>query len=1395
MTDNADISPEPDRSSPRRRWRWRHWLALFLLVLGLSFAGAMMWLDTSSGHRFVVRQITGLEPENGLKIEVGRIDGSIYNKAVLHDLRLSDPKGVFFSAEVVRLEWWPLAWLSNRLEIDTLRIPTARLHRMPEFLKTESTGKILPDFDIRVMRLKLDRLAVDAAVTGRAEIFSLTGDADVRSGKAMVDLAARAINGEDRLLLALDSRPDDNRFDIDLTVNAPADGLLAKLSGLKQDANIRLDGDGDWTKWDGKLIATLDGNSAAGFDIELRKGAYRIEGNVSGSAIAEKGALARLASPQLSVVADGTFKDLLLSGHLAAKSEAIVVDLKGGVHLGGHGYDNLIVDVSLPKPQALLRNFDARGLVARLRLNGPFETARFEYLLRADQLRFGSTILCDVHAAGDGRSAGGDKPTFIPLNLSAKRIEGQGDIVASILNNASIIGTLQKQGSMITSAPLRLRSDKVNGTVVAQFNLTSGRYDIALAGDIRGIVIPGLGVVDVNSRVQAVPDARGAFSVRGRVAAVMRRLDNAFLRTVGGGLPRIESDIALGSDGRLRLDNLLVNAPALTLRGNGVRNPDGTVRLVGSGTHRDYGPLKLVLTGALDRPKVDLLLDRPFDPAGLKGVHVELDPDPIGYRFHATGQSTLGPFDAVGMIEMPPGGATVIAIERLKVNGSEAEGRLTVQEGGLVGRLLFSGDTHGSVDLSVAGGVQKIDASLRLDRAHFGGEAPIDILRGRLNAKVSLDPGGTSVNASFTGRGIQVGRFRLNRINAQANLVDGAGKVRAKVVGQQGRAFDLQIDADIAPDDIGVSLAGRLDGQPISTNRRAHIRRIDGGWALDPVTVRYAGGYARIKTASFGSATRLDVDLSRLPLTLLDLSNADLGLAGSASGTISFAQNRGGLPTGGASLRILKLSRSGATRTSAPIDVGLNAQLQSDRLALRMIMEQDGKTVGKAQALMTPLGSGSLIDRLRAAPLRAQLRYVGPADAVWRMTRIEIIDLTGEVAVAADVRGTGADPVINGTLVTKNAALESPITGMRLSAVKSRARFDGSKLTFSEMAGKTANGGSVSGSGSFDFSLGVGVGIDLAFQADNAELLSRDDIGATVNGPIRITSNGNGGLIAGDFDVVRSSFTLGRAAAVAEIPELEIIEKNGSDNDFEPIDRGADWQLDIKANARNRLMVRGMGLSSEWRMDLDVGGSVTNPVITGRADLVRGSYDFAGRRFDLTAGSLRFDGSVPADPVLDISAEATVSDLDATIRITGRSSAPEISFTSVPALPQDEVLSRILFGSSITSLSAPEALQLAAAVASLQGGGGGGLDPINAVRKAAGLDRLRILPADTTTGRGTAIGAGKYLTRKTYVELISDGQGYSATRVEYQVTRWLSLLSSISTLGRASATVRVSKDY
>jgi translocation and assembly module TamB len=260
------------------------------------------------------------------------------------------------------------------------------------------------------------------------------------------------------------------------------------------------------------------------------------------------------------------------------------------------------------------------------------------------------------------------------------------------------------------------------------------------------------------------------------------------------------------------------------------------------------------------------------------------------------------------------------------------------------------------------------------------------------------------------------------------------------------------------------------------------------------------------------------------------------------------------------------------------------------------------------------------------------------------------------------------------------------------------------------------------------------------------------------------------------------------------VPHLAVREINRLDED-ETAAPTTPWTLDLVTDARNQMAVRGLGLDSEWRAKLTINGSVDNPSIVGRADLVRGNYEFAGRRFDLDRGIIRFGGDTPVDPALDIVAKANVQGVSASIQVSGTGTKPDISFVSTPAMPEDELLARLLFGTSIANLSAPEALQLAAAVNGLRTGGKGSLDPINAVRRVAHLDRLRVEPADVTTGQKTSIAAGKYIGRRTYVELVTDGQGYSATRAEFQVTRWLTLLSTISTIGRQSVNVRISKDY
>src|SRR3546814_4621382 len=98
----------------------------------------------------------------------------------------------------------------------------------------------------------------------------------------------------------------------------------------------------------------------------------------------------------------------------------------------------------------------------------------------------------------------------------------------------------------------------------------------------------------------------------------------------------------------------------------------------------------------------------------------------------------------------------------------------------------------------------------------------------------------------------------------------------------------------------------------------------------------------------------------------------------------------------------------------------------------------------------------------------------------------------------------------------------------------------------------------------------------------------------------------------------------------------------------------------------------------------------------------------------------------------DLAATTEQEDINATIAITGSAQDSHIAFTSTPALPQDEVLNRLLFGSSPENLSATEAIPLAAALNPLRGGGRG-LNPLGTLRPATAIGRTHACTPVTNT--------------------------------------------------------------
>jgi translocation and assembly module TamB len=141
------------------------------------------------------------------------------------------------------------------------------------------------------------------------------------------------------------------------------------------------------------------------------------------------------------------------------------------------------------------------------------------------------------------------------------------------------------------------------------------------------------------------------------------------------------------------------------------------------------------------------------------------------------------------------------------------------------------------------------------------------------------------------------------------------------------------------------------------------------------------------------------------------------------------------------------------------------------------------------------------------------------------------------------------------------------------------------------------------------------------------------------------------------------------------------------------------------------------------------------------------------------------------------------------VQIRGTAAKPEITLTSSPSLPQEEILSQVLFGSSASQLSGSQTAQLASTVTALATGGG--FDVLGSLRQFAKLDRLSFGGDEVS---GMTVAGGKYISDNIYLEVVGGGREGPSAEVDWRIKRGFSLVSQIGGQFGAKLAVRWSKD-
>ncbi len=260
-----------------------------------------------------------------------------------------------------------------------------------------------------------------------------------------------------------------------------------------------------------------------------------------------------------------------------------------------------------------------------------------------------------------------------------------------------------------------------------------------------------------------------------------------------------------------------------------------------------------------------------------------------------------------------------------------------------------------------------------------------------------------------------------------------------------------------------------------------------------------------------------------------------------------------------------------------------------------------------------------------------------------------------------------------------------------------------------------------------------------------------------------------------------------------KIAQVNIIEKKSQPAET---DITKTLALDLTINAPNQIFVRGLGLDAEFGGKLNVGGFANDPQVEGDLNLMRGRYEEFGKIFKITKAKLSFYGSVPPSPELDISAETKAGEVIAKILITGPALTPKINFSSTPEMPEDQIISQILFGQGTENLTPLQAVKLAQSLARFSGvdtGGAASFDPIGSLRTLTGLDDINV---ETDEEGNANVGLGKRINDKVYLQLEGgSAENSGAATIEIELTPSITLESEVGQDARAGAGIFWKRDY
>ena len=1315
----------------RRSVRISAWIVGSLAALMVLATVAVLVVGNSSAGRGLIERLT--YRFTGGDVKLTGLGGTFPADLTLDRLELIDRGGVWLTAEHIALRWSPSALLERRIRANSLTVARLDMERTPLPSGKPSTGKPwVPQVDID--RFSIDVVQLGAALTGRPVTLSVAGNGRMVSLEdARVDVQAHRIDRDGIGDYTLNLRFDPQRMDGRLTAHEPASGPLENIlqvPGLGAlSANLSITGP----------------HSAEQIDLELSAGDLKAQ--VRGSVDLRHGSLDldySLSSPQVSPRPDlkwqrvalagrwkGPYTDPTADGHLdierlvlPAGTAIAALHADSNVANGDVALKAVVEGLRIPGSQPALLEKDPLKIDASMRLKEPTRPLTLSATHRLFALSANAVTTGKQNAAFELRI-----PSITPFAaLAGQALNGNATAKGRIERRETDIGlSLDAAAVLAAGGP-------------SWAAIVGNRVTLGLSGALSAstFIVDRLRLAGTEWSVSASGNAQRRDSAAAPVglAAVIKSLDTRFTLEIANlGIVASSLQGTLQASGRLSGPAASLAADAtmksmLSLRGS----PPGAVTAELHARGLPGAPsASITANGTVDGSPLDIAVT--LARAGRAGLRAKIDRGAwksAKLQGDWLMESTLA--DSRGQLHVQVG--ELGDLDHLI--GRDVRGKLAAS-------ALFtpkSGSTHAEFEVDV----ENLALSQFIATVHLSGEGSTDAVAAKLDIKspdVMGFPATLSADAAVD--------LEHDNVRVLHGVADYRGqKFRLLAPAKLTYAPALSIDAlRVGAQDAVLEVHGELSPELDVHASLSHVE--------PPLINVFAPDVVSQGT--------------------IEASGFFLGTLAAPSGRIQLAA------------RGFRFAADEAVGLPA-LDLNAGAELKGDSAAIEVTLNAGSDPLFRVWGDV-PLDPAGVYD------LKVEGKMdLGNANALLEARGLHT---SGELAIDANVAGTLADPRIHGSVTVANGSLRDYVRGINLTNIG--AEITGNQGTLQIKSFKASAG---SGTLNVAGSIGVlqpGIPVDIEVTAANAQPIASSFLTAKLNADIHITGRAREQLaVAGTIHVIRAVIGIPDSLP----PNVAVLDVRRRGRVVAAPGKQLVIDLDITIKAEREVFVQGRGLDAELGgEDLHIGGTVSEPIITGRLGLQRGTFSIGSTQltFDPTS-NLSFDGTglkKSIDPTLDFRATTVVQTTTAsaqagttvTLHITGYADAPKIELTSTGGQSQDEIMALLLFGVPASQLTALQLAQVSYALATLSGiGGSGSSNPLTRLQKSLRLDRLSVGSGTTTSATGVtensgaAIQAGRYVTKRVYVEGKQSTTGQTQVEVDVDLTKHLKLQTR---LGNGSA--------